>query len=171
MSDTRSESSSYTPLISDDEVQTSFTYLKGKVNEFIKLRPKVFDLNLKTFFKDIVSEEEKYIDYNLLSEEILTPSGNVLNFLNKYGNLYNFWTDALLEHINSNDIRSQQTEFLKDLMNGFEVYKNIAKPKGESNYKTENLYLKLLGAPNKNVDEILFLKTTMDQCIKGKNAA
>ena len=43
-------------------------------------------------------------------------------------------------------------------MNGFNVYRNISKPKGESDYKAENLYKKLLGAPNKNVDEILFLK-------------
>ena len=48
-------------------------------------------------------------------------------------------------------------------MNGFNVYRNISKPKGESDYKAENLYKKLLGAPNKNVDQILFSKTSMDQ--------
>ena len=48
-------------------------------------------------------------------------------------------------------------------MNGFNVYRNISKPKGESDYKAENLYKTLLGAPNKNVDEILFSKTSMDQ--------
>ena len=70
---------------------------------------------------------------------------------------------VLLKITDRNKIISQQVNFLKDLMNGFNVYKNIMKPKGESDYKAENLYKKLLGAPNKNVDEILFLKSSMDQ--------
>ena len=32
------------------------------------------------------------------------------------------------------------------------------KPKEKSNYEAEDLYLKLLGRPDKNVDDILFLK-------------
>ena len=47
-------------------------------------------------------------------------------------------------------------------MNGFEVYKNIIKPKSESDYKVGTLYLKLLTNPNKTVDGVLFLKT-LDQ--------
>ena len=46
-------------------------------------------------------------------------------------------------------------------MNGFEVYKIIKKLKNESNYKAEDLYLILLGNPNKTVDNI-FLKTPKD---------
>ena len=48
-------------------------------------------------------------------------------------------------------------------MNGFEVYKTIDKPKNESDYKAEDLYLKLLGNSNKTVDNI-FLKKPTDKC-------
>ena len=44
-------------------------------------------------------------------------------------------------------------------MNGFNVYKNIAKPKKQSDYKAEDFYLKLLGKPDNNVDGILFIKS------------
>ena len=76
---------------------------------------------MKKFFNYIASKEEKYIDYNLLSEQILLPSGDILNFFKKYSDLYNFWTNALFDYINSNDIISQQINFLKDLMNGYDV--------------------------------------------------
>ena len=59
LSGAKSEQSLYTPLIDNDETQTSFEYLKGKVDEIIELHPKIFDLNLKEFFKDIASEEKK----------------------------------------------------------------------------------------------------------------
>ena len=47
-------------------------------------------------------------------------------------------------------------------MNGFEVYKIIKKLKNESNYKAEDLYLILLGNPNKTVND-KFLKTLTDK--------
>ena len=68
--------------------------------------------------------------------------------------MYNFWTNAIFDS-NIIDIKSQQVKFLKDLLNGFSVYKNISKPKKKLNYEARDLYLKLLGAPNKNIDEIL----------------
>ena len=114
---------------------------------------------MKRFFNYIADQEEKYIDYNLLSTEILLPSGDVLNFFNKYRDLYNFWIDALLENINRDKIISQQARFLKDLMDGYSVYKNIEKTKRGVSYKAEDLYLKLLGNPNKTVDDILFKKS------------
>ena len=107
-------------------------------------------------------EEEKYIDYNLLLEKISLLSGDKLNFFNKYGDLYSFWIDVILKYNNINDIKSQQINFLKDLMNGFNVYKNITKLKKKLNHEAEDLYLMLLGNPNKTVDDILFLKT-LDQ--------
>ena len=54
--------------MSDDEPYTYATNLKGKVNEFNKLCPEIFNSDLKEFFKNIASEAEKYIDYNLLSK-------------------------------------------------------------------------------------------------------
>ena len=48
-------------------------------------------------------------------------------------------------------------------MNGFSVYKNILKLKNEPDHKAGNLYLKLLGNPNKFVDDVLFLKTFTDE--------
>ena len=50
--------------------------------------------------------------------------------------------------------------FTKNSGNNFRrVYKNVSKPKNESDYKAGSLYLKLLGNPNKNVDNILFSKS------------
>ena len=45
-------------------------------------------------------------------------------------------------------------------MNGFKVYKTIKKPEGELNYKAKDLYLKLLGNPNKTVNDIFLNKPT-----------
>ena len=129
--------------------------MKRNTKEFFDGYPKTFDLDLKTFFNRIAFQEEKHIDYNLLLEDILLPSGDVLNFFNKYRDLYNFGINALLEYSNFNDIKSQQVNFLKDLMNGFSVYKNILKPKKKLNYEAENLYLKLMVNSNKNVNRIL----------------
>ena len=69
--------------------------------------------------------------------------------------MYNFWTNAILEYSNINDIKSQQVNFLRDLLNGFSVYKNISKPKKNLNHEAEDLYLMSLGNPNKTVDNIL----------------
>ena len=174
MSDTKSGLSFYTPSssarsesskktsTSDDETQTSFEYLQNNTKEFFRGYPNIFDSDLKEFFKDITSEEEKYIDCKLLLEQILLLSGNVFSFLNKHGDLYNFWNNLLLDNINLDDIKLQQVEFLKDLMNGFVVYKKIKKPKKGLNYKAEDFYLILLGNSNKTVDDI-FLKTPTDE--------
>ena len=89
---------------------------------------------MKEFFKDIASEEKENIDYNLLSRQISTPSRNTFSFLQKYDNLYNFWTNLLNNIINLDKVKLHQANFLKDLMNGFEVYKRIKKPKNKLNY-------------------------------------
>ena len=47
-------------------------------------------------------------------------------------------------------------------MNGFEVYETIKKPEKELNYKAEDLYLILLGNPNKTVYDI-FLNNPTDK--------
>ena len=126
--------------------------------------PNIFDSDWKQFFNHTVSEEKKYIDYDLLSNEILTPSGNTINFLKKYGDLYNFWHSLLLNHKSLNEIKLQQIDLLEDLVNsgGFEAYQNISKPKG-SEFKAENLYLLLLGNSNKTAGDILYLKTFKNQ--------
>ena len=46
-------------------------------------------------------------------------------------------------------------------MNRSEVYKTIKKPKNELDYKAEDLYLILLGNPNKAINNI-FLNTPKD---------
>ena len=68
--------------------------------------------------------------------------------------MYNFWINLLLNNINLDDIKLQQIKFLKDLMNGFEVYKTIKKSEGELNYKSKDLYFILLGNRNKTVNDI-----------------
>ena len=123
--------------------------------------PDIFDSDLKEFLNYIASEEEKNIDYKLLSRQILILSKNIFSFLHKYGTLYSFLIDVLV-YKSSDNVKLQQREFLKDLMNGFEVYKRIEKPKKELDYKTEDLYLILLGNPNKTVNDI-FLNTPTDK--------
>ena len=112
-SSTRSESSKKT-LISDDELersisfldvanikginileskngtQTSFQYSKNNTKEFFRSYGNIFDSDLEEFFKDIASEEEKYIGHKLLLKQILLLSRKTFSFLQKYGNLYNF---------------------------------------------------------------------------------
>ena len=180
---TRSESSKKT-LISDDELersisfpdvanikginileskngtQTSFQYSKSNTKEFFRSYRNIFDSDLEEFFKDIASEEEKYIDYKLLLKQILLLSRKTFSFLQKYGDLYNFWTNFLNNMINLDEIKSQQIKFLKDLMNRFEVYKIIKNPKNQLNYKAKNLYLTLLGNSNKTVNDIFLKKPT-----------
>ena len=60
------------------------------------------------------------------------------------------------------DVRLQQVEFLKDLMNGFKVYKKIKKPKKELSYNAKDFYLLFLGNQNKTVNDI-FLNTPTDK--------
>ena len=54
----------------------------------------------------------------------------------------------LLENTNDSKIISQQLNFLKDLMNEFDIYKNISKLKHEPDNKAGSLYLLLLENPN-----------------------
>ena len=62
--------------------------------------------------------------------------------------------------INLDEVKSQQINFLKDLMNRFEVYKITKNPKNELNYEAKNLYLILLGNSNKTVNDIFLKKPT-----------
>ena len=155
LSSVRSESSKKTSISSDDKSQISPEYLKDNREEFFDGYPYIFDSDLKEFFNHIAFQEEKYIDYNLLLEDILLPSGDVLNFFNKYHDLYSFWIDAILKYSNINHIKSQRVNFLRDLMNGFSVYKNISKPKKKLNHEAKDVYLTLLRNPNKTVNDIL----------------
>ena len=82
--------------------------------------------------------------------------------MHKYNDLYNFWINLPNNIINLSEVELQQVEFLKDLMNGFKVYKTIKKPKKELNYKAEDLYLIFLGNPYKFVNNI-FLNTLTDK--------
>ena len=95
MSNARSESSTK-KFINDDEPQTSFEYLQDNTKEFFFAYSDIFDSDLKELFNYIGSEEEKSVDYELLSRQILLPSGNVFSFLNEHGDLYNFWLILLL---------------------------------------------------------------------------
>ena len=109
---------------------------------------------MNEFFKDIASEEKENIDYKLLSRRILTPSKKSFSFLQKYGDLYNFWINVL-DHKSSYKVKLQKIKFLKDLMNEFEFYKKFKKPK---EYNAEDLYLLLLRNQKYTVNDI-FLKT------------
>ena len=143
----------------ENETKTSFEYLKNNREEFFLGYPDIFDSDFKEFYNYIASEEEN-IDYKLLLRQILISSKNIFSFLHKYGDLYNFWI-GVLNHKSSDEVKLQQVKFLKDLINGFGVYKTIKKQKNELNYKAENLCLMLLGNPNKTVNNI-FLNTPKD---------
>ena len=63
-----------------NETKASFYYLKDEINKLFKDHQNIFDLDLKKFFKDIASEEEKNINYNLLLKEISLLSRNTFSF-------------------------------------------------------------------------------------------
>ena len=94
-----------------------------------------------------------------------TPSGNTINILQKYGDLYNFWYSLLLNDKSLHEIKLQQINFLRYLINtgGFGVYPNISESKKKSKHKAENIHLLLLGNPNKNFNDMLYLKAPTDQ--------
>ena len=73
-----------------NETKTFFEYLKDNTEEFFLGYPDIFHLDLKEFFKDIASKEKENIHYMLLSRQILTPSRSTIDFLEEYGDLYNF---------------------------------------------------------------------------------
>ena len=115
----------------------------------------IFDSDLKEFFNYVASEEEKIMITSYFQDKFFYRLKRVLFFLHKYNDLYNFWINLPNNIINLSEVELQQVEFLKDLMNGFKVYKTIKKPKKELNYKAEDhLYLILLGNPNKTVNNI-----------------
>ena len=90
-------------------------------------------------------------------KEILTPSGDTTNFLQKRGDLYNFWFDLLFDSINLDNFKSQQIKFLKDLMNEFEAYKKFKKSK---EYDAGGLYLLLLRNQKYTVNDIFLNNLT-----------
>ena len=111
-----------------NETQISFEYLKNNIEYFCLGYPNISDSDLKGFFKDIVSEEEENIDSNLFSRQILTPSKKTFIFLQNHGNLYSFCTNVL-ENESLDNFKLLEVGFLKDLMNGFKVYKKYNKSK------------------------------------------
>ena len=68
----------------------------------------------------------------------------------------------MLDHKGSDKVKLQQAEFLKDLMNGFEVYKKFKESKKKFDYEAENLYLLLLANQNRTVNNT-FLNTRKDK--------
>ena len=112
-------------LESKNETKTSFYYLKDKINELFKNYPNIFDSDLKNFFKDIASEEDKNINYNLLLKEIFLSSKDTFSFFDRYGDLYEFCFALFEENIYADDIKLEQIKFLKDLMNGYKVHKRF----------------------------------------------
>ena len=64
--------------------------------------------------------------------------------------------------MNLDDVKLKQVEFLKDLVNGFEVYKTVKKWKKELLYKAEDLYLLFLGNKSKTVNKKI-IKSCSDQ--------
>ena len=98
---------------------------------------------------------------------ISLPSGDVLNFFIKYGDFYEPIAHricSLLEHIDRDEIISQQINFLKDLTNGFDIYVNILHKLKKSNYRIRDLYLIVLTKPDVGVDRVLsFIKDSINQ--------
>ena len=142
-------------LGSKDETQTS--YLKDDLEVFFLGYTGIFDSDLKKCFENIASEEKIiYIDYELLSREITTPSKKTVSFLQKHGNLYDFLTNVL-KNKSLNNVRLLQLRLLDDLMNGFNVYKKV---KGANS--ATDLYLYLLGNPRRTVCYLL-LNTPTDK--------
>ena len=81
-------------------------------------------------------------------------------FFQKYADLYSFWI-GVLKNRSLDRVKLLQISFLRDLMNGFEVYKRFKKSEKKLDYKAKDRYLLLLGNPNKTVNNI-FLNTPKD---------
>ena len=75
--------------------------------------------------------------------------------MQKYGNLYNFLTNAV-GNTSLNNVKLLQVGFLDDLMDGFSVYRNI-----NAANSARDLYLYLLENPRISVYD-LFLNTSTD---------
>ena len=142
-------------LEAKNETRTSFEYLKNNLDEFFLGYPDIFDSELRKFFNYIASEEENN-DYELLSKHILILPKNIFSFLHEHGDLYNFWINLLLKNINFDDVKLQRVEFLKNLMNGFKVYKKF---KNSKKHNARDLYLFFLSNQNNCVNDI-FLNTS-----------
>ena len=140
-----------------NETKTSFYYLKDKINELFTGYLNIFDSNLKNVFKDIPSEEEKNINYNLLSKEISLPSKDAFSFFDRYGDLYEYCFALFEENIYADDIKSEQIKFLKDLVNGYKVHKRFERFK-----HINDLYLNLHANARRTVHDI-FLKNPTDK--------
>ena len=69
--------------------------------------PDIFDSDLKEFFNYIASEEEKNIDYELLSRQIFLLSKMSFSFLDKYNDLCNFWINLLNNITNLDKVKLQ----------------------------------------------------------------
>ena len=134
-----------------------YHYLKDKVNKLFKDYSNIFDSDLKIFFKDIASEEEKKINYNLLSKEISLSLKNNFRFFERYGDLYKFCFALFEENVYADDIKWKQKKFLRDLMNGYKVHKRYERSK-----RVEDLYLKFHANANRTAHEI-FLKNPTDK--------
>ena len=67
-------------LGSKNETQTSSGYLKNNKDEFFGSFPNIFDSDLKEFFNHIASEDEKNINYLLLSRQILILAKKFFSF-------------------------------------------------------------------------------------------
>ena len=76
--------------------------------------------------------------------------------MQKYGNLYNFLTNAV-GNTSLNNVKLLQVGFLDDLMDGFSVYRNI-----NAANSARDLYLYLLENPRISVYD-LFLNTATDK--------
>ena len=100
------------------EDETQAPYFKDDLEVFFLRYPDIFDSDLKYFFENIASQEKQNIDYKLLSGQITAPSKNAFSFLQKYGNLYNFLTNAV-GNTSLNNVKLLQVGFLDDLMDGF----------------------------------------------------
>ena len=98
---------------------------------------------MKEFSKGIASEEKENVDYKLLSRQILISSKKSFSFFQNHGDLYNFLINALYNE-SLDCAKLMQAGFLKDLMNGFKVNKNI-----EKSNEAKDLYLVLLGNQTK----------------------
>ena len=110
-------------VIKKDGKTKDIVYLKQRTNKSFKLYPKSFD-NRSIILLKILAKNENKIDYKDLSYKMLFSEENIvksheINFLEKYGMLYDLLEDLVTSKININNANIDEIHLISNLMLGY----------------------------------------------------
>ena len=121
--------------------EKSQMYLENNFNKIKNNFPNIYD-RYQRFFKYIANEEKNNIDCEILSSKV-----DDINFYDRYGALYNYFSK-----FNAEEISIKNKSFLEDLSKGFKL-KSVYTTEGKNN--TEKAYDDLV-LNNKKTDDAFY---------------